>query len=303
MSPDPRQIIRDLGVDPAVVRSVDVLSGRHGHMIWRIVTPQHSYILKWQPETDASVEVEGYLLLQKLGVPSLPLYGSTTHALLLEDLARSDAWRPAVQADSARAEVGRAVARWYRVLHDAGEALLSDGDCPTFLTRETDELEPHGILATGRALGVAGCPVWRLASEHIGLLKAAVGRLSVTLNYNDFYWTNLALSRREDARLEAIVFDYHLLGVGMRYSDCRNVAGSLSGAAVGAFWDTYGSVDPREAKLDQPLAALHALHVASHMPRFPTWAEDSLASVMSGDLEKRLVTAIELARSLCEPTP
>ena len=300
MSPDPRHIIHDIGVDTAAIRLVDILSERHGHAIWRVVTPERSYVLKWLPEANARVEVESYLLLQKLGVPTLPLYGSTAQALLLEDVTQSDAWRLATEADLARPEVGQAVARWYRVFHNTGATLLSKGDCPGFLARETDELDPDGILATGRVLGLSNCHVWALAAEHIELLKAAVNKLSVTLNYNDFYWTNLALSRQEDSQLKAIIFDYHLLGVGMRFSDCRNVTSSLSGDAVRAFWDAYGNVDLREEKFDRPLATLYSLNVASHISEFPRWAEGSRARVINGDLERDLIVAIELARSQCE---
>jgi len=303
MSPDPRQILRDLGVAPATIRSVDILSERHGHALWRIGTHERSYVLKWLPEGDAIGEIEGYLLLQQLGVLTLPLYGNTDQALLLEDLDQSDAWRLAVQADVTRAEVGRAVARWYQAFHNAGNAFLARGEGPSFLARETDELDPDSIRAAGRALGLANHRAWDLAARHIELLKMAVDRLSVTLNYNDFYWTNLALSRRDGDQLAAIVFDYHLLGVGMRASDCRNVTGSLSGNAVRAFWDAYGPVDPREVELDRPLAVLYALHAALRLPRFPAWAEESRQRVLRGELEKDLDAAIELARTLCEATP
>jgi hypothetical protein len=302
MNPDPRQIMHDLGMDPVAIKHVDTMSEENSHALWRIVTPEKSYILKWLPEADARIEINGYLLLQELGVPTLPLYGCTAQALLLEDLTRSDRWRLAIQADTARAEVGGAVARWYRIFHNAGEALLSHRDCPSFLRRETDELEPDNILAAGRALGLANYHVWDLACKHIELLKAAVEKLSITLNYNDFHWTNLALSRREGDQLEAITFDYHLLGVGMRYSDCRNVVGSLSGDAVNAFWDTYGYVDLREAELDRPLADLYTFYVASRMSKFPKWAQDSRERVINGDLEKDLISAIEVALSLYETT-
>ncbi len=298
MIPDPQQILGDLSPDPATVERIDVLSERHDHALWRVVTAERSYVLKWLPEGDGRVEVEGYRLLQELGVPTLPLHGSTGQALLLEDLARSDRWRLAVEADATRADVGRAVARWYRIFHDAGEALLAAGDSPAFLTRETDELNPDTILAIGPAVGLADHRVWDLAADHVELLKAAAERLSVTLNYNDFYWTNLALSRG-GCKPEAIVFDYHLLGVGMRYSDCRNVTASLSGGAAGAFWDTYGPLDRREEILDRPLATLYSLAVATRRSEFPSWAESSRDRVIKGNLEGDLVEAIALARSLC----
>ena len=297
-----QQILHDLGVDAATVGPVELLSQRHGHVVWRIGTPQRSYILKWLPEAEASTEAEGYLLLQALGVPTAQLYGYSARALLLEDLAWSDEWRLATAADLARVEAGRAVARWYRVFHNAGEALLAQGNCPGFLRRETDELDADGILATGRALGLSQNPVWSLAAEHVELLKATVAKLSVTLNYNDFYWTNLALSRGEGSRPEAIIFDYHLLGVGMRYSDCRNVTGSLSDGAVRAFWQTYGDVDAREEKLDRPLATLHNLVMAARLPGWPQWADSSRERVLSGALERDLVAALALAPGQCEAT-
>ena len=298
MSPDPWRIVPAVGLDPAAVERIDIVSERHGHAVWRLETAQRSYVLKWLGRGFGRVEVESYQLLQHLGVPTLPLYGSSAAALLLEDLERSPAWRLAGEADLARAEVGRAVARWYRVFHDAGETLLSQGSRPDFLTRESDVLAPETVIKTGRALQLPGLSVWELAADHVELLRAAVERLSFTLNYNDFYWTNLALSRREGRRLEAIVFDYHLLGIGMRYSDVRNIRFSLSGAAVPAFQEAYGPLDPREETLDRPLATLYNLHTAVRMADFPSWARHSRQRVVSGDLEGDLREAIQLARAL-----
>jgi len=297
--PNPQQLILDLGRDPAEILALELLSERHGHAIWRVTMPERSYILKWLPAADARTEIESYLFLQRLGVPVLPLFGHTPQALLLEDLAHSDTRRLAVEVDIAKPEIGVAVARWYKIFHTAGEALLAQGHYPSFLTRETDALDPDSILAAGRSLGLESYPALQLASMHIDLLKAAVERLSFTLNYNDFYWTNLALSHRKGEQMEAIIFDYHLLGLGMRYSDCRNVTGSLSGAAVPAFWDTYGTVDPREQILDLPLAALYGLVIASRMPKFPQWAEDCRERVMNGMLERDLLAALEFSQQIC----
>jgi hypothetical protein len=290
-----------MGIDPESVTRIDALSARHGHGIWRIVTAQRAAILKWMPAAAARVEIPGYRLLQALQVPTLPLYGHTDQALLMEDLTRSPIRRLAVEADAARPAVGRAVARWYRTFHRAGEEMLAQGDPPAFLTRESDALTPESIRATARALDLADHPVWDLAVDHLARLKAAVEQLGVTLNYNDFHWTNLALSRETGVRTgdpEAVVFDYHLLGIGMRTSDCRNAAGSLAGGAVPAFWEVYGPVDPREEALDRPLATLYGLHVAARRPHFPSWAASSRDRAVDGRLARDLREAIALARSL-----
>jgi hypothetical protein len=117
--------------------------------------------------------------------------------------------------------------------------------------------------------------------------------LPETLNYNDFHWTNLALSRRSVPSPRAVVYDYHLLGIGLRYSDCRNVVGSLGDRAASAFWEAYGPVDEREKLLDEPTSVLYALMVALRQPEFPDWAQGCLRKARNGELQKSLHRALE----------
>jgi hypothetical protein len=167
---------------------------------------------------------------------------------------------------------------------------------PAFLRRESDELTPDSISDAAQRLGFAEAPVRNLAVEHIALLRAAAAALSCTLNYGDFHWTNLALSRIEP--LAAVVFDYDRLGIGMRYSDCRNVASSLGPAARDAFTQRYGECDEREMVIDLPLASLYALVVASRLPAFPKWAEESRRRALNGEIEQEIKSAVAVARGL-----
>ena len=112
-------------------------------------------------------------------------------------------------------------------------------------------------------------PVWQLAASHIEVLKHAKGALPQVLNYNDFQWSNLALSR-DGEPLRAVIYDSGLFGVGPRYSDYRNVVGSLADAARSAFWRQDRPVDEREAILDEPISELYALLVASSRTAFLT---------------------------------
>jgi hypothetical protein len=109
-----------------------------------------------------------------------------------------------------------------------------------------------------------------------------------------FHWTNLALSRQQCTLVRAIVYDYHLLGIGLAYSDCRNVVSSLGEQARPAFWEAYGPVDEREAILDAPVSVLFSLSVAVQMPRFPHWANECLRKAKSGELENNLKRALEI---------
>jgi hypothetical protein len=292
------RVAEQLGLDRGQIRAVVPLSERHGHALWRLVTARQSYVLKWFPPGDAcATEMQAYALLRQLGVPTLPVHAAAEDALLLEDLAASPEWRLASQEDVACAAVGRAVARWYRVFHRRGTELLArPGGAPGFLRREIDRLDGDSIHAAGCHLALGSQAGWRLAMAQIEPLKAAMRALPETLNYNDFYWTNLALSRTLGSEQQAIVFDYHLLGIGVRFSDCRNVVGSLAGDAVAAFWQEYGPPDEREEILDRPLSTLVALVTAARLSTFPRWARSSRDHVLCGGLERDLLAALELVR-------
>ena len=95
--------------------------------------------------------------------------------------------------------------------------------------------------------------------------------------------------------MEAIIFDYDLVGIGTRYSDYRNVVGSLSGEGVTGFREVYGSIDPGEQTLDRPLATLYALVSAARMEPFPKWAKESRQAVLNGNFKTNLLQAIDLA--------
>lgn len=289
--PDPAEL-EAAGLDPGGITCLERIHRKHGSVLFRVVHQGRSLVLKWYPEPGAT-EVRAYELLARQGVPLLPLHGKGERLLLLEDLNASPEWRLATAADIEHARTGAAVAEWYRALHAAGRRVLSEpGGVPAFLTRESDALNGPGILAMGERLGLAGNPVWRLAATHVEALKAAQRALSETLSYNDFHWTNLALSRGLPPR--AIVFDYHLLGIGNAWCDIRNVLGSLGPEAAAAFQEAYGPVDPREAILDAPLSTLYSLHVALQLPRFPGWAEGCLRSAHEGGLKVDLHRAMEM---------
>ena len=284
-----------IGLDPAKVTSIEMIHQKHGNRLYRVECGARSFVLKWFKDPVQSTEVRSYALLEELGVPTLPVHARTENALLLEDLVNSFTWRLAKEDDVERSETGVAVANWYLALHSAGREILADpARTPDFLKREIDALDAETIVETGKQLGLDHDSVWELAADHIEALKGAMRSLPEPLNYNDFHWTNLALSRRREPSFRAIVYDYHLLGIGLRYSDCRNVVGSLGHQAGSAFWETYGPVDERERLLDEPTSILFALVVALRLPKFPHWAQGCLRKARSGELERSLRCALEI---------
>ena len=289
-----REHLRQMGFDASRVGNVDLLQDRHGNRLFRIQMGSSPYILKVFGDPAFAREVRCYALLQKLGVPTMRLCGETENSLLLEDLSNSDHLRLASEEDIARAEVGEAVAVWFRSLHQAGSNLLADGrPLPSFLWREIDQVTPETILELGRQAQSSNWDRWVHLANSIERIKDEAQSCDETLTYNDFHWTNLALTRNA-APIRAVLFDYHLLGVGLRYSDWRNVAGSLRSRARDAFIGAFGEVDEKERVLDRLLAPLHALVVALQRPKFPSWGRDSLELVETGQIHTRTEQVLDL---------
>ncbi|MHB8947342.1 MAG: hypothetical protein ACYC6I_12500 [Bacillota bacterium] len=120
-------------------------------------------------------------------------------------------------------------------------------------------LSPRAILLED----LDASPAWRRATEPRGHPGHRAAPRSVR-------------PARRVAPPAAIINDYHLMGIGLPYSDCRNVAGSLAELARSAFSEAYGRVDELERLLDKPTSILYGLLAASRLPRFPRWAETCL---------------------------
>lgn len=175
--------LRALGVDPAEIDSTELFHEKHANRLYRVTEGTKKYVLKRFGAPGEDPEPRAYDLLRSLGVPTLPLYGSTEGAILLEDLSASAEWRLATEQDAQTPEVGAAVAEWYRALHGANLGT----DTPEFLSSEYDTLDPENIRETAIRLGLDHLSVFRLAAESIERLKAALHSLPQVLNYNDFY--------------------------------------------------------------------------------------------------------------------
>jgi hypothetical protein len=220
--------LRLLSADPHQIIGWEPLRQEHDHAVYRLRCSGRSFVLKYVPDPVGRNEIAAYELLESYGVPPITVHGHTAAILLLEDLATSVDWRLANRSDIDRPEVGTAVAGWYRLLHAAGRRLIADPQgTPAFLKRESDVLDAAVVRHIGERLQLPDNPVWELAATHPVELEQALRTLPTTLTYGDFHWTNLALSRDESRPLQAVVFDYHLLGIGPVYSDYRNVLSGL----------------------------------------------------------------------------
>jgi hypothetical protein len=273
---------KKLGIDPANDIHLDVLRVRPTHMVYRLSAGERRWILKTFDTTQPAREVEVYRLLTRLGVPVLPVVALDDAYLVIENLEYSPFWRLANDEDMRRAEVGRAVADWYRILHQAGAEYLGEmGGQVDFLTGWVDRLNQQALWQAGLQVEIGDVPAWQMAIRHLDRLKAIYHSYPQTFNYSDFAAENLALSREKGQPQRAVVFDYDCFSTGSAYGDYRNVVYSLEGPARDTFREAFGPVDPREETLDTVLSTLEGIQEAVKQEKFPGWARPLIPFVRS----------------------
>jgi hypothetical protein len=272
---------------------VETLRERSDRAVYRVHTDGASFVLKRFRGVDRPLEPQVYKLLQTWGVPTLPVHARTEKELLLEDLDASSIWREALASDLDAVETGTAVAEWYLSLHQAGHRCLADpAGAPSFLSCWVDEITQPVLYEVGHALALTECPGWDLVTDGVPLLCVAYKSFPLTFNYSDFALENLALTRGDQRRRRAIVYDYDQFKIGTTYSDWRNVVFSLQGASLEGFKAAYGPVSEAERILDEPLSKLYVLLVAARRPRLPGFARPSLDAAKSGVLAHQVQRAL-----------
>lgn len=255
----------------------EIISDKRGITVSRIEYCGEARILKSFESLEDAREISNYRLLKSLGIPTLEVIETFERALILEDIsAGSGEYRLAVQADMADPAAARAVAGWYALLHSRRAAA---NDAPE-LYREYDAFSPESIDYIRQKIERELGGLWDALVRECPRIRKMIDSTSMTLNYNDFYYTNMAVSTD---RSRALMFDYNLLGAGTRYADIRNVTSSLSPEAARAFFEAYGELPgSRERALDEVVSPLHTLVVAFKQESFPAWGEEALEVALSG---------------------
>ncbi len=294
MNKDVKRVLLSFDMNPTSITQIECLRRHANHATYRICLAGYSVILKLFDESNP-VELEAYRLLAQYDVITLPILGTQKQAILLEDISTGSEWHLATEQDVIEAKVGTAVAEWYKSFHNAGFQAVADG-AVEHIKDWVSILTPDSLFEAGEVLGVNDQAAWKLAIDHIDFFKAAVRAQPQTFNYNDFYFTNLALSLDVKRPLSAIVFDYDLFSLGPVYSDWRNVMSGLLGEAKEAFVEAYGSVDKIYKLLDDPLSTIEGLVVSAQRSKFPQWGISLKEDLFNGKLEQHIQTAIATLR-------
>lgn len=277
-----RELIK-LGLSETNHVYLEEIQNKDGIYLFRIAYENKHFVLKYFLNDEHAREIKNYSILKELNIPTIKAHASTGRALLLEDLEKSKRYRLGKDSDLSDTKVAKVLAAWYIDLHTKGAKYIYENG--SNLYREFDVVTRENIDLIKNKSNTSDNRVWDLILDNYDLIFSKIGYLKETLTYNDFYWTNLAVGN--DGK-EAIMFDYNLLGVGFKYNDIRNVCSSLSEEAGRAFIEEYGAINEEEKIINDGISPLVTLIFAYRRPKFPNWAQESLNTIHSGELEKAI---------------
>lgn len=257
-----------------------LIRAKAGISLYRVKSEGKSLVLKVFEKQEDAREIENYRILSSLGIPTLPLLGAAQNAILLPDVEASSEYRLGAENDLSDPQVARAIAKWYRELHTKGRSFLADNRIPMY--DESDVITLTNLELVEEKTDTKDEDLWRVIREHFNMIRSRIDALPRTLTYNDFYWTNLIVSKD---RKRAFMFDYNLLGKGIAYGDIRNVTSSLSHEAADVFLEEYGNdIAEEQIKADAFMAPLVTLFLACAREDFPSWANASLMELKNGEI-------------------
>lgn len=261
---------------------IELIQNKDGVIVARVQSEAKSFIIKYFQNENYKREINNYKLLKSLNIPTVTLIGFTDSAVLMEDISQSKTLRLGAKDDLDDEVVAQRIAEWYKLLHTSSRACVEEYG--TELYDETDFITRDNIEFIKEKTGTQNLPVWRLIDDNFETIVSKIKCLPRVLTYNDFYYTNLIVSKDKSS---AFMFDYNLLGKGYVYSDIRNVCSSLSQKAQKAFLEAYGGFDKDEIIVDYVACVLITLYHACQRKNFPSWAESAL-NELETDYEQKV---------------
>lgn len=243
---------------------------KDGVVLARVFAEGAPLILKLFLDEPSRREIENYRVLRALGVPTLRVFGQTSRSILMEDIEASPALRLGREEDLHDPDVIRSLAKWYRLLHGRGEEYVRAHGAGMY--DEWDLFTEESVDLLMNALG-GECrkPLERLKSRYPEL-RARMDAAPKTLCYNDFYYTNMAVSKDKS---EALMFDYNYLGKGCPINDFTNVTYWFTEDEKALFLSEYGGMDMSLLELQETISPVIDLVSAVKRGIFPDWAEEA----------------------------
>lgn len=263
---------------------------KDGVVLARVFAEGAPLILKLFLDEPSRREIENYRVLASLGVPTLRVFGQTSRSILMEDIEASSALRLGREEDLHDPDVIRSLAKWYRLLHGRGEEYVRAHGAGMY--DEWDLFTEESVDLLMNALG-GECrkPLERLRARYPEL-RARMDAAPKTLCYNDFYYTNMAVSKDKS---EALMFDYNYLGKGCPINDFTNVTYWFTEDEKALFLSEYGGMDMSLLELQETISPVIDLVSAVKRGIFPDWAEEAKRELIADELRGRQIGFFDTA--------
>ena len=259
-----------------------LVQNKDGVIVARVQSESKSFIIKYFQNENYKREISNYKLLKSLNIPTIQTIGFTDSAIVMEDISQNKFYRLGRKEDLDDEVVAQRIAEWYRLLHTNGRAYVQEHGAELY--DETDYITRENIELIKAKTNTRNLPVWKLVEDNFDIIVSKINALPGVLTYNDFYYTNLIVSKDKSS---AFMFDYNLLGKGYVYSDIRNVCCSLGENAKKAFLEAYGEFDKNEIIVDDVASVLVTLHYACQRKTFPSWVDSALEELKT-DYEQKV---------------
>ena len=259
--------------------SVTEIRSKDGVYVYRVNYKADSYVLKYFEKDEYCREIQNYLILNSLSVPTARMMAYSSRALLIEDISMSSTLRLAEKSDMKDKKICHTLGEWYRLLHEKGKEYLCKNQNDMYM--ETDCITAENIETIKRKTHTGSNRAWLLLETEIGQLREFIDNAEKTLTYNDFYYTNMIVSKDGS---KAFMFDYNLLGRGFAISDICNVRYQLDAECSSAFIEGYGEYDKDCELLNEVCSCITALYFACCREVFPDWGYNELKKVENGQL-------------------
>ncbi len=250
---------------------VSLIREKDGVIVARVWMNRKTAILKCFENADFRREIENYDILRNLEIPTIKVFGKSDRSILLEDLTVSDEYRLGKEEDLHDPEVIKAIAGWYKILHQNGCKYVQEHGNGMY--EEWDLFTLKNIKTVSERFGLRENDAVKDLLASYPLLRAKLDCVPRTLTYNDFYYTNLAV--RKD-KSQALMFDFNLLGKGSYISDINNVTYWFNEKENELFYSVYGEADEELVLLDRICSPIISLYSAMKRDIFPDWAAEEM---------------------------
>lgn len=273
-------------IDITLVENLTKITEKDGIFVYRFTFEKIHCVIKYFELEKDRREIFYYKLLKVINVPTIKVYSMSLTSIILEDIKLSSKYRLGKIEDLSNSKIAIGIYNWYKILHQNSRIYLNTHqEVLSELYCEYDLLSKNNVEEIIDKTNSAKYEYWNLLLSQFDNIKKQVDKLSQTLTYNDFYYTNFIVSNDET---EVIMFDYNLLGKGFVYSDIRNVFSSLNEPAKDIFLKAYKEYNVIEKYIDDVLSPLLGLHMAFSKEKFPKWAEEDLRKIENGELALKI---------------